>query len=326
MNCRRFVSVLSLLSIVFLGVFLVNCNPYKQTSLAVTPANANLGSPGNTIQFHAIETSTDPNRADKSTDVTSQVTWESSNPAAATIEASGLATTVGEGTTTITATTNGSFGVLNGHATLIASGHDLLSLAIIPGAQTLYATGETAQFIAIGTFNTAPTTQDVTDLVSWISSDVNIATINPSGLATAVSCPPEPGGAGGCGTAITARANFVNGGAITSTTPSSLSVNQTTGGSVLPSLTVYEVGLGTGTVTSNPPVINCAPTVAPGSGASTAGCTANFILNTPVTLTATAKPPFTFGGWSSNCVPNNAPTCTLTMTNSETVGAIFNQP
>ena len=313
--------IVLLLSLLVLATFIVNCDAYKQTALNITPANANL-TPGSAIQFHAIETSTHPGHPDMKKDVTDRVTWGSTDTAVATISASGVATVVGPGFTKITATTNGSFGIINADVTLTATARNLTSIAIIPEKQILYATGETAQFIAMGTFDADPTTQDVTSLVTWISSDVNLATINPSGLATAVSCPPEPGGATNCVTFITARANFVNGGAVASTTPSELSINQAPGNSVLPSLTVYEVGLGTGTVTSNPPGISCAPTVAPsGSGPSTAGCTGNFVLGTTVTLTASAPG---FGGWSSNCVPTGALTCQVPMANSQTVGAIFN--
>jgi Divergent InlB B-repeat domain len=86
----------------------------------------------------------------------------------------------------------------------------------------------------------------------------------------------------------------------------------------LPVLTVYEVGLGTGTVTSNPVGINCT---------SGAGCSGNFVAGTAVTLTAVPSAGSTFGGWSSNCLPDTAATtsCTIVMNNNEPVGAIFNQ-
>jgi len=312
-----FRSVVSLLWLVVLTMFLVNCDAYKKTSLSITPANATL-SPGSTIQFRAIETSTHAGHPNRSTDVTNQVTWESSNTAVATISTSGLATSVGPGSTTITATGDGSFGVLNANATLTASGHDLLSLSIVPSSQILYAVAETAQFVTIGTFNSDPITQDMTDQVTWRSVDVNLATINSSGLATAVSC-----AIGSCDTTITASATSANGNTITSD-PAALTIEPNAGGSTLPSLTVYKVGLGTGTVVSTP----AGTGIICGTGAA---CTGNFVLNSTVTLVATADPGSVFGGWSANCLPStpSAPpssgTCTVTMANSETVGAIFNQ-
>jgi hypothetical protein len=190
----------------------------------------------------------------------------------------------------------------------------LQSLAIVPSAQTVYAIAETAQFVAIGTFNSDPITQDMTNQVTWRSSDVNLATINSSGLATEVSCP-----SGQCNTAITASATSSSMNTITST-PVTLTVTQGSGGSLLPSLTVYKVGVGTGTVTSSPggTGITCGAT-----------CTGNFVLNSNVTLVATPDAGFVFGGWSANCTPytptSTPATCVVTMANSETVGAIFNQ-
>jgi hypothetical protein len=149
-------------------------------------------------------------------------------------------------------------------------------------------------------------TVDLTNQVSWQSSDVKVATINPAGLAL--------GNFTGT-TTITAIGKSNSGAAIAAT--SNLTVGNAGGGVVLPALTVYRVGLGTGTVTSLDGVINCTS----GGGA---GCTGNFVFGTPVTLTATPASGSTFGGWSSNCIPDTATTCTVTMNNNEPVGAIFN--
>ena len=310
--------VVSMLSLVVLASFLVSCHAYNNTALQITPDSVSVGSPGGTVQFKALEIATNAaGHPPKTKDVTDVVTWTSSNAGAATISSKGLATAVGSGTTTITASTSGSFGVLTATATLIAQGHDVLSLVIVPGSQTLYAIGETAQFVAIGTFVSDPITQDMTNQVTWRSTDVNLATINTSGLATAVSC-PAAGSTGSCNTTITASALSFSGNTIIASTPATLALTLNSGGSNLPSLTVYKVGLGTGTVVSTPAGtgINC------GSGAA---CTANFVLNATVTLVATPDAGSVFGGWSANCTPPTATTCTATMGNSETVGAIFNQ-
>jgi hypothetical protein len=58
---------------------------------------------------------------------------------------------------------------------------DLTGITIIPGTQTLNTLGETAQFIVIGTFSSSPTTQSMAGLVTWQSSDANVATVNSSG-------------------------------------------------------------------------------------------------------------------------------------------------
>ena len=76
-------------------------------------------------------------------------------------------------------------------------------------------------------------------------------------------------------------------------------------------LTVSNVGSGTGTITSNPTGINCGAT-----------CSAGFVAGSAVTLTAAANASSTFNGWSGACA-GSTPTCTLTMDASKTVAANF---
>ena len=77
------------------------------------------------------------------------------------------------------------------------------SVQVTPATQAL-AVGQTAHFLAVGTYGNANhlTTQDVTTGVTWISSAPGVATVNASGVATAV-------GAGT--TTITATATAFNG-------------------------------------------------------------------------------------------------------------------
>jgi hypothetical protein len=185
--------------------------------------------------------------------------------------------------------------------------YTLASIEVTPGVQVLNATGETSQFKAIGTYAKAghSTTRDITNQVQWSSSDVSVATIDSAGLATAGIVFGQ----------TTIFATSKSGATIIGT-----SDLITAGGAVgqLTTLAVYTVGLGTGTVTSDPPVgINCTST-------SGAGCTGNFQLNTIVTLIAAPTSGSTFGGWSSNCTPSDQPTCTITMSSNDAVGVIFN--
>jgi hypothetical protein len=293
---------------------LAGCGTSSQlSSISVTPATATIPGVGSTAQFTAVGTFSNGKKNTSYTQtLTTQVTWSSSVNTVATVNSSGLATGVSTGTTTITAI--GGNGSIQGQATLTvgtATGgsHNLTSLTVIPAPfmQTVNQIGETAQYIAIGTFTGTPATEDLTNQVSWTSSDVRIATINSAGLATAV---------GDCGggmqvTNITAIAPPSTGGAVGT---SNLTLG-TCGTNNLPTLTVYEVGQGTGTVTSVPIGIDCT---------SGAGCTGHFVLGTQVTLTAVPAPGSVFSGWSANCVPDNQPTCSITMPNNETVGAIFN--
>jgi hypothetical protein len=76
-----------------------------------------------------------------------------------------------------------------------------------------------------------------------------------------------------------------------------------------------ETGNGFGTVTSNPPGINC-----------NGGCgfqAADFGLGTVVVLTATADPGSVFTTWTQACFGQGGSTCTLTMTSGQTAGVRF---
>lgn len=279
------------------------------STIQVTPSSAALTVLGETVQFKAAGLFVHNGHPSNTTDITSQVTWASSNSGVATISTSGVATAVSTGETTITATMNSSSGPVAGTSTLTVSGqaaHELVSIAVIPTGQTLSSINEPSQFIAIGTFNTPPNTVDLTDQVSWQSSDVKVATINSAGLAL--------GNALGT-TTITALGKSNSGNTITGT--ATLMEGLVGGGVPLPALTIVTVGLGTGTVVSSPVGINCV---------AGAGCTGNFVLGSTVTLTATPAAGSTFGGWSANCLPDSAAaaSCSLVINDNTPVGAIFN--
>jgi hypothetical protein len=76
-------------------------------------------------------------------------------------------------------------------------------------------------------------------------------------------------------------------------------------------LIVIKGGTGAGTVTSTPAGINCG-----------SACSANFATGSSVTLTAVAASGSTFVGWSGSCTGVGG--CTLAMTASRTVTAVFN--
>lgn len=72
---------------------------YELTTIAVTPANPTL-TEGQTVQFTATGTFSDTSTSN----ISSIVAWSSTNPAVATVNATGLATGVGLGSVTISAT------------------------------------------------------------------------------------------------------------------------------------------------------------------------------------------------------------------------------
>ena len=280
-------------------------------TLSVTPTTGTDTFTGETTQFIATGNLTGSGSPQN---LTNQVSWISSNVQVATINASGLATAVGGGTTTIIAQSGG----ITATATLtvatnVAASTPTLTLIPSSGATATF-TGETTQFIALGNLSGGVATQNLTNSVTWSSSDTAVATIDQAGLATAVAANQLSQ----VSTTITAIGTTSTGSLITAT--ATLAVLPAGGIVTLPTLAVYEAGAGTGTVTSSPAPILC------GSSAVGATCTGNFQLNSTVTLTAKPTGTSTFGGWSGNCVVvvGNPLACNIRMTNNETVGAIFN--
>jgi Protein of unknown function (DUF3443)/Bacterial Ig-like domain (group 2) len=143
-------------------------------SIAVTPASTAVAI-GQTQQFAAVGTF-----SDKSTqDISSKVTWTSSNLAVAAIGATtGLATTSTSGQTTITATLGNVFGTTKLTVTLAT----VVSISVTPSSPSV-AIGTTQQFIATG-IHPDNTTEDLTTLSVWSSSITRVVTINAAGLAT----------------------------------------------------------------------------------------------------------------------------------------------
>jgi uncharacterized repeat protein (TIGR01451 family) len=76
--------------------------------------------------------------------------------------------------------------------------------------------------------------------------------------------------------------------------------------------------MGTGTVTSTPPGINCTNSIGT--------CMANFATSSVVNLTAVATSGSTFANWSGACTGTDPNTCAVTMSAAESVTATFNPP
>jgi Big-like domain-containing protein len=148
-------------------------------SIAVTPVNQTIAK-GLTQQFTATGTFSD----NSTQNLTTSATRTSLNPGFATITAGGLATGVGAGTATIQAAQGG----ITGATSLTVSGATLVSIAVTPANPSI-APGLTKQFTATGTF-TNNSTQNLTNSVTWSSSNTAIATISnaagTNGLATGI--------------------------------------------------------------------------------------------------------------------------------------------
>jgi hypothetical protein len=151
--------------------------PPTLSSITVTPANPTIYV-GQTQQFTATG-----HYSDGSTqNLTSVVTWSSSTTAIATIASGGLSTGVSAGTTSIVATD----GTVSGNTGLTVQNRPppptLLSISVAPPNPTIEA-GQTQQFTATGHYSDG-STQNLTGVAIWGSSNTGVATIASGGLAT----------------------------------------------------------------------------------------------------------------------------------------------
>jgi|HubBroStandDraft_6_1064221.scaffolds.fasta_scaffold00025_40 hypothetical protein len=135
---------------------------------------------GTTQQFTAIGTFTDGSTQN----ISGTVQWGSSNPVVATVGnatgSQGLASALVTGWTTVSATS----GSVSGSTSLNVTALALVSIAVNP-SQPVGAAETSQQFTAIGTF-TDNSTQNLTNSVTWASSDAGVATIGNTGMATTV--------------------------------------------------------------------------------------------------------------------------------------------
>ncbi len=143
------------------------------SSIAVTPASATIPA-GTTQQFTATATFTDTSTQD----VTTLATWTSSSGSVATVSSSGLASAIAVGSSTMTA----AVGLVSGSGTLNVGPAVLQSITISPQNATM-GKGTSLQFTATGNYSDS-STQDLTALVTWTSSDSTEVSINSTGLAT----------------------------------------------------------------------------------------------------------------------------------------------
>ena len=104
-----------------LGSSVVGCsNPSGLDSIQVTPATQSL-TVGQTTQLTAVGTYGNAKRP-STQNVTTGVTWASSSPAVASVDASGLVTAIGPGTATVTASAAAFNGDTNASAAVTVTG------------------------------------------------------------------------------------------------------------------------------------------------------------------------------------------------------------
>jgi trimeric autotransporter adhesin len=286
------------------GSTTLNVTPASLVSLTVIPANPSTPK-GTAQQFTVTGTYTDHSTQD----LTSSVSWSSSDPSVVAISnaagTNGLAATLATGSVTVTA----GLGIVSGSTGLTVTPATLVSIAVIPANPSI-ADGTALQFAATGTY-TDGSAQPLTQAATWSSSDTTVATISnaagTNGLASSA----------GQGTAnITATVGSIAGSTLLTVTPASLLSIAVT--PVTPSITnrSNEQFTATGSYTdgsmqnlttavtwtsSNPvtaTISNAAGSnglaVAAAVGSTSIGATLGSISSPAVTLTVTAAPEYAY--------------------------------
>jgi uncharacterized protein YjdB len=146
------------------------------TSLALTPASATI-EVGTTQAFSVAALFDDGTKAQ----ITSGITWTSSNVSVASVSVAGVVTGVSAGSTTILASAQG----LQASASVTITPLAVKSIAAAPATVTL-AAGLTQQLSVTATMDDN-STQDVTAGSTYASSAASVATVSTGGKITAVA-------------------------------------------------------------------------------------------------------------------------------------------
>ena len=156
------------------GATTVTVTPAVLTSIVVTPMGPSIAK-GTAVQLTATGTLSDGTTQD----LTHSASWTSAPAGFVTVAPSGLVTGTAVGSATITATQAG----VSGATTVTVTGATLTSIVITPANPTLNVNG-TVNLTATGVFSDG-STQNLKNTVSWTSSNVAIANVEPSGLVKA---------------------------------------------------------------------------------------------------------------------------------------------
>jgi hypothetical protein len=185
-------------------------------SVATPPPSAIVVSPSG-VSLPIGETQAFTARADladgSSTDVTALVAWESSSLDVATVDASGVATAIADGFTSITAVhPSGVRGSVSVRVTEAA----IVSIDLSPASATI-GLGASRQLTAEALY-TDGSRRDVTSVLTWETSDANVATVGRAGGAQGLVEGVGPGSA----TISGVHASGIGGSAAITVTPAAL--------------------------------------------------------------------------------------------------------
>src|SRR6202030_1363263 len=145
------------------------------TSMAMSPADPSVLK-GSTRQFTATGSYSDGSTQN----LTDKAIWSSSNSVVAVVTNTGLATGFATGSSTIQV----ALGSVAGSTTLTVTAAVLSSIAVTPPNPSI-SDGTSQQFTAMGTYSDG-STQNLTNSVTWLSSNASVAKINSMGFASGV--------------------------------------------------------------------------------------------------------------------------------------------
>lgn len=160
------------------GIMNIDSN-YSITLITLSPINRTMNT-GYTQAYTATAS-----WGSHSKNITSICTWASSATNIATINSSGVATSVAYGTSTISATLDGASGYTSLTIANVVPVISAITINTVSGDLTAYL--NQIQFAVRATYDTGGDAGDVTSLCTWTTSNTAIATINSNGLATAIA-------------------------------------------------------------------------------------------------------------------------------------------
>lgn len=178
--------IVSLIAVT-LGIILTGCggggSPSSSSSGTPVLAKISVGATSSSLAAgEKLQLTATGIYNDQSTqNVTATATWQTSDPTVATVNSAGMLTALKQGSVTVTATV----GTISGTMPVTVTAPTLSSILVTSAAASLFA-GQTSQMTATGVYSDG-TSQDVTSQVLWTSSNQLFATVNASGMVTAVA-------------------------------------------------------------------------------------------------------------------------------------------
>lgn len=140
----------------------------------VSPDTHTFSALGDSMQLAAAPFDANDNAVEDAT-----ITWSSEDDAVATVDSNGLVTAAGNGTANITAQA----GAASGAAAVTVS-QVIVEMDVTPAAMTLFSLGDTIRLVAAGV--DANGRQGPAMAVTWMSENDAVATVDSTGLVTAV--------------------------------------------------------------------------------------------------------------------------------------------